>query len=308
MGGGHIGIAERGIALQLLDHGLVFLAGLHGGHAEGDDLDAAQIPPLGGEHFVEGVGDLGGVAGQRGVTDAHVGDLGKGGLQSGEQLGLQLAVQLISGVGGGHIAANVGVEQQGVGDPIAVLAKAADGDVDIQADVGVHHTEGNGRRRAVLVAGQLLGVEVIHSLVLGDLSAEGKAFADLLEHGLDTVAQVAGEDGRLGGGVIDILAGDGADVHDLALLHDQHALAVGHGDHRAAGDDIVAALVGGAAGRLFLPLDRKDIVGKRFTVKIFLPLICQNTADSAETCLNKTHDVISFQLMPQSGRNPYLPN
>ena len=35
----------------------------------------------------------------------------------------------------------------------------------------------------------------------------------------------------------------GADLHDLALLDDEHTLAVRHRDHRAVGDDVLIALV-----------------------------------------------------------------
>ncbi len=59
-GGVHVG----GIPLHGLEHGLVFLAGLDAGHAERDDLNAAEVLPLGGEHFVEGVSHFHGMAGQ----------------------------------------------------------------------------------------------------------------------------------------------------------------------------------------------------------------------------------------------------
>ena len=295
MSGSHVGIAEGGVALQLLDHGLVFLAGLDAGDADGGDLNAAQVAPLAGELLVEGLGQLGGVAGQSGVADTHLGDAGKGRLQSGQQLALHLAVQLLLGVIRRHVAADIGVEQQGVGEHIAVLTEAADGDVDIQTDVIVHHAEGNGRRRAVLVAGDLLGIEIVHALILGGLAAEGEALADLLEDVQDPLAQLTGEDGGLGGGVVDILARLGADVHDLALLHDQHALTVGHGDDGAAGDDVVAAPgVGGAAGIALSALDSENVVRQGFTVEILLPLIGENAAGGTQCCKNKTHSCFSF--------------
>ena len=52
------GVHKGRVALQLLDHLLVFLIGLDAGNAEGDDLHAPQIPPLGGELLVEGVSQL----------------------------------------------------------------------------------------------------------------------------------------------------------------------------------------------------------------------------------------------------------
>ena len=131
MGRAHGGVTEHGVALQLLDHLLVFLAGLHAVDAEGHDLQTPQIPPLVGQHLVEGIGDLHGVAGQSAVADAHIGNLGKGRLQGGQQLAFQLAVQTGAVIGAAHIAADVGVKQNGVADAVAVLTEAADGNVHI---------------------------------------------------------------------------------------------------------------------------------------------------------------------------------
>ena len=43
------GIHKGRVALQLLDHLLVFLVGLHAGNAEGNDLHTAQVAPLAGQ-------------------------------------------------------------------------------------------------------------------------------------------------------------------------------------------------------------------------------------------------------------------
>ncbi len=58
MRGGAGGVHKGRTALQLLDHLLVFLAGLDAGNAEGYDLDAAQLAPLGAQLLVEGLGQL----------------------------------------------------------------------------------------------------------------------------------------------------------------------------------------------------------------------------------------------------------
>ena len=108
------GIHEGRVALQLLEHLLVFLIGGNAGDAKGDDLDAPQVAPLLAQHLVEGVGQLHGVAGQLGVTDAGLADLGEGGLEGRQQLGLELAVQPVAGIRLADVAADVGVEQQRV--------------------------------------------------------------------------------------------------------------------------------------------------------------------------------------------------
>ena len=162
-------------------------------------------------------------------------------------------------------------------------------------DVAVHHAEGDGRRGAELVFHDLLGVEVVDALILAGVAAEGKALADQLEGVLDAFAQLAGEDAGLGGGVIDEFAGLGADLNDLALFHDDHALAVGHGDQGAVGDDVVVALgVGGTAGDALLALDDQHVLVDRVAVEKLLPLISQHAADCADARRNKTHSSCSF--------------
>ena len=235
------------------------------------------------------------MGGQRGVAHAHLGDLREGGLQRGQQLGLELVVELAAGIGVLDVAADVGVEQDGVGDAVGVLAEAADGDVDVDAGALVHDAERDGGGGAVLVADDLLGVEVVDALILGDLAAEGKALAEDLEGLLDGGAEVAREDRGLGGGVVAELTRLGAELGDLAVVDDDHALAVGHGDDGAVGDDVVIAPVA-LSGVFSLALDDERLGVERLAVEILLPLVGQYAVDSAQTCLNKTHLYFSFRL------------
>ena len=94
----------------------------------------------------------------------------KGGLQRGQQLGLELAVETVAGIVPADVAADVRIEQDRVADAVAVLAEAADGDINIDPGALVDHAERNGRGRAVFVADELLGVEVVHALILGRLA------------------------------------------------------------------------------------------------------------------------------------------
>ena len=230
------------------------------------------------------------MARQGAIADAHIGDFGEGGLKSGEKLGLELAVDIIAGVLGGDIAADIGVEQDRVADTVAVLAEAADGDIDIDTGALIHNAEGHGRGSAVLIADKLLGVEVIHALILGGFAAESKALADVLENFLDAGTETAAEDGGLGGAVIDELARLCAELGDLALLDDYHALAIGNGDDGAVGDDIVrTAAVGGPAGNSLAALYDENVIIKRLAVKVFFPLITGNAAGCSKCCTNKTH-------------------
>ena len=285
------------VALHFFQHLLVFFARLHAGYAERYDFKAAQVAPLARQHFIQRVRQLHRMSGERRIADAHVGNLRKRGLKRGKQLGLELAVETVSCVVLTDIAADVRVEQNRVADAVAVLAEAADGNVDVNACPLVNNTEGNRRWRAVLVADELLGVKIVHALILGRLAAEGEALSDVLERVEDTGSQLTGEDRRLGRSIIDKLARLGAELRHLALIDDDHTLSVGDCHDGAVGDDVLAALVVAAApGNAVQALDRHHVLRNGFTVKILLPLIGHHTAGRAQCCFNESHFLISLSL------------
>ena len=286
------GIHKGCIALQLLDHLLVFLVGLHTGNAEGDNLHAAQVAPLGGQLFIERICQLQRMAGQSGVADAHLTDLCERRLERGQQLGFHLACDILGLIVLADVAADVGVEQQRILQPDAVLTEAADTNIEIDARTLIHYAEGNRTGGAVLVARQLLGIKVVDALILGCFAAEGKALADVLEHALHAVAQIAGKDTRLGGHIIGVLARLGTYIDHLALLHDEHALSVCNGDQGAVGDDIVIALcVAGSARGLFPALYCQHVRGDGLTIKVFLPLVGHHAACCAQCRFDKSHNL-----------------
>ncbi len=292
-GGIHVGR----VTLHLLEHTLVLLVRLHGGHAEGNDLKTAQVAPLGREDFVENIRQLRGVAGQRRIADTHLGNAGKRRLQRGQKLAFQLAFDAVARVAMGVIAANVRVEQDGVRHAEAVFDEAADGDVHIDAGALIDHAEGHGVGCAVFVAEQLLGVEEIHALIHGRLAAESEALANIGKHAADAFAQIAREDGRFGGDVVCIFARLGADVYHRSLLHDHHALAIGHRDHGAIGYDIIRAVVAAASGGAFAPFHAYHVFRQSIAVEILFPLVSQNAAYRAECRFDKSHGQNSFAIV-----------
>ena len=192
----------------------------------------------------------------------------------------------------GDVAADVFVKQHGVCQTDTVLAETADADVHIDSRPLVHHPEGNGAGGTVLVAGELLGIEVVDPLVLGGFAAEGKALADVLEHALDGFTQIAGKEAGFCGCIVGVLARLGTHIHNLALLHDEHTLAVCHRDDRAVGDDVVISLgVAGAARDLLFSLDGQYIRREGFTVEKFLPLVSHYAAGSSECSFDQSHSV-----------------
>ena len=95
----------------------------------------------------------------------------------------------------------------------------------------------------------------------------------------------------LGSVDVGVLAGLGADVHHLTLLHDEHALSVRNGDQAAVGDNVVIALgVAGTARDLLFALDRQHIRGDRLAIKVFLPLVGQHAASRAHCRFDQSHN------------------
>ena len=211
-------------------------------------------------------------------------------LQSVHQLTLQAGSQLRGIVLVGNVAAHVGVEQQRVADAVSKAAVAADIHRELIAPLlADHHAERDGRRGAVQDLAQFLGVDVVHPLILAGVAAVGKALGHGLEGSSQTIAKVAGEHAGLGGGIEGILARLGAHLHHLALLHDEHTLAIGHSNAAAVGNDVVLAVVGAAAGGALLTLDHQHVFIQRIAIEKFLPLVCKRSAQCAHTCFDQTH-------------------
>ena len=291
MCGGTGRVHERRAPLQVFQHLFVFLAGLDARDAQRDDFQTAQLAPLGRKLLIQCVGQLGGMAGQGRVADAHLADPGERRLKGSHQFGLQLAVQCVTGVGVFHIAADVGVEQDGVGDAVAVLAEAPYADVNVNAGALVHDPEGYRAGCAVLVADQLLGVDVVDALVGRRLTAKGEPLADLGENFVDVLCQtLSGKERGLGAGAVSVLAGFRAEVNDLALLDDEGALTLGNGDEGAVRDDVFrAAAVCGTAGSLLFAFNGEDVRRESVTREKFLPLVGHHTGCRANSSFDKTH-------------------
>ena len=273
--------ARREAELQVLDRLLILFGGLDAADAAGDDLDAVDLAPGGGQFLVEGIGELLRVAGQGAVADPLVRDSGEGGLQGCQELGPQLIVDPVACVIPVHIAADVLVEKDRVGQFVDILAEATDGDIQIQSDIPVHDPEGNRAGRAVLVADDILGVEIIDALVVRRHTAVGNTRCELLEALLDALSQASGKDAGLGGRIIRVGTGLRADIHDRALVDNDHTLAFIDHDRRPVGDDVLTPAPVQEAGfaGVMLALAHKDIRRHFRAVEIFLPLIPEHRTE-----------------------------
>ena len=234
------------------------------------------------------------------ITYADLGNPCKSGLQRRQQLSAHLTDQLFYGIISGYISAHIGIEEQRICKPEAVLSETADRNVQIQADILVDYTKRYRRRCSVLVAGDFLGVEIIDSLILGGFSSEGKTLSDHLEDFGNTFPEIAGKHGRLRRGIVLVFTRFCTDIYDFTLLDYQHALTVGDRNDRSAGDDIVKTMVSTAECGTFPSFRRQNGVRQRFAVKILLPLIRKNAGSGSERCMNKSHLSISFRCLKPS--------
>jgi len=182
---------------------------------------------------------------------------------------------LVAGIFGGDVPTYVPVEEHRVRNFIGVFAEAADGNVHIQPNVGVHDAERHGVGGAVFVADDFLGVKIINALILAGVPPEGEALLQRFPGTLEPLPEPAVEDCGFRRAVPDELARFRREFHNRALFHDHHALTVIHRDDGSVGDDVILrADVGTASGRSpFLPFLSQDIGRQGFTVKILAPLI-----------------------------------
>ena len=292
-GGSHKGR----VALQLLDHLLVFFVGLDAGNAKRDNFHPAKITPPGRKLFVECFGQFQRMAGKGRVADPHFRDFGKSRLKGSQELSFHLPGNLVGFIVLRHIAADIGIKQQRVSQADTVLTETSDGDVQINTRSLIHHPEGDGAGGTVLVAGELLCVEIIDTLIFGCLASKGKALSNVQEHALNGFPQIAGENAGLRGHVVGILSRLSAHVHHFSLFHDEHALAVRHGDYRTVGDDVVITFaVAGASCDFLLSFDRQYIRGDGLAVEEFLPLVRQHAASRSQRGFNQSHSTNPLSL------------
>ena len=144
-----------------------------------------------------------------------------------------------------NVAANVCVEENRVCDLVTVRAETFYRNVHVKPNVLVDDAEGNRRGRSVFVADNFFGVKVVDSLVTAGIAAESKTFLHREEDVLNIFGKrlVAVKEARFGGLVVNVFAAVRAEVDDLALLDNHHALPVVDRNFRAVGYDVVVAVV-----------------------------------------------------------------
>ena len=284
------------IALHFLDHLFVFFVRFYGRYAEGYDFDSAKSAPFFRKNFVKSVRHFRGVSRKCGIADSHCGNLCKCRLERCKKFALELAVKLASLILICYVSAYVGIEKYRVRKTVAVFAEAADCDIDIDSRSFINYSERYRARSSVFVSNKFLGVEVIYSLVLCCISAEGETFSDSLKRIDYACSEFSAEDGRLGGHIICIFAGFCADINYFSLFNNAHALAVRYCDYRTVGNDIIFALgVGTSSACSFFTFCCKHVRRNCLTVKILFPLICQYSADCSAYRFYKSHNsALSF--------------
>ena len=289
---GDIRIRHGKTHLYFLQLRFVIFIGLDAVYAEGNDFDAAELSPFLGKDFIQRVRQLHGMSRELGVVDLKRRKLCKGRLQRRAKLGTKHAVQVASVIAVFRIACHIGVEKQRIHDVIAVFTEATDAHGEHLAGHIVKRFEGDFAGRAVLISQNFLHIEIVHSLVFAGVAAKGEAFAHFLKHILHAGFEVAGENGGLGGFVVNEFAGLITELYHLALFDDHHALAHIDRDAGPIGNDIVLGTGIGAAALgagALLAFHHQCIRIERVTVYKFFPLVGQYPADRSNSCFDQTH-------------------
>ena len=208
------------------------------------------------------------------VTDTHIGNSGKCGLQGGHQLTFELAVQIFPGVGHFHISAYIHIKTDGIHHAIGIFPMTADGDINVQPNVPVHYAEGHRIGRSVLISNDFLSVKKIYSLILGGLSAKGEPDTEGFKGTPHILSQISVKDGGFAGRIINVFSGLGAHIHHFPLIHNHHALSFIYRDNRSVGYHVLAPFfIGTSSGGFLASFYCKDIGRNRITIEIFFPLI-----------------------------------
>ena len=226
------------------------------------------------------------MSGQRAVADALVGNPGKGRLQSCQQLGAELIVNLVTCIISVDIAADILVEQDRIGHLISILTEAADGDIQIETDVLVYYAERNRARGPVFISDDVLCIEIVNTLVFGSNAAVSDAGRKFLEALFDSLTEAAGEDTGLRRSIISVGTGLSTDIHNSSLVDDDHALTFIDNDRGTIGDHILTAapVEDTRLACVMLALADKHIRRHFRAVKIFFPLISENRTKRSACC------------------------
>ena len=272
----HVGIPQDGGFLHVADHLFILFRSGHAADAKGSDGNSAQMEPFFAQHLIQRIRNLSRVAGQGAVTDSHFRNLREGRLQRSHQLAFQHAVQIVSGIGALHVAANICVKAERIHNTIGILPMAPDRNVHIQTDVRIHHAERHRIGRAVFISHDFLRIKIVHPLIPWRFPAKGEADTEQFKGFPDIFSQISIENGRLRRHIINIFSRFGTDLHHLPLIHDHHALAFINRNDGAIGNDVFRSFpVGAPSGRPFLALHCQNLLRQAVAVKIFLPLISE---------------------------------
>ena len=171
-----------------------------------------------------------------------------------------------------------------------------DGNVHIQTNVLVYHTEWHRCHSSVLIADQFLNIHIVNSLLCGCHTTKADTLTQFLKGCLNILTQAAIEQAWLCTGVIQKLSCLCTHIYDLPLIHNQHTLSICHTDDRTIGDHVaVTAFLEQLILLSLVSSCHQNICRKGITVKIISPGIGQYAGCGCQCCTNQTH--ISFLLV-----------
>ena len=197
-------------------------------------------------------------------------------LHGSHQLRLHLILQLTAIITVRHIPADILVKQKRVRNSERIGTIAPNTHIHIQTNIVIYVPKRNRRSCAIQIVHNFLRIEEINSLVLACTAAERKSLPHGFEGIHNTVTQITAEQAGLSGLVKNKLSGLRTELHNTALFHNNHTLALVHCHNGTIGNDIICSFIIAASAVLSpFSLCHQDIIGKGITVKVFPPLVCQ---------------------------------
>ena len=203
------------------------------------------------------------------VSDAVASHCRKRRLQRGEKLCLELAVDLVSCEVACDISDNSCIEKDRIHYSVAVLSETCEGNIEVDAGIVILYPERYGIGRSVLVAHDLLRIYEVYSLILSRHSSELESLAYIGKSLFEAGPEVPVKQRRLRLAVEYIFSGLSAEIQNLALLDDDHALSVCDSDYGPVADDVVRSVIRSASASC-RSLE-KHFVRNGFTVEIVSP-------------------------------------
>ena len=219
------------------------------------------------------------------IANTHTRYFGKCRLQCGKKLCLKHAVNLIPLIIIGYISADISIEQQWIYNLIRILSITANGNIYIQTYVLIHNTKRNWISRSIFISYNFFRIKEIYPLVFPCLASETKPFSDRKKSILNICTKTSIENTWLCRSVVDKFSRLCTNIHNLALVYNNHTLSFIHSYNRTITDNVLRTFgIASPSCYSFLAFFYQNLRPYGITMKIIPPLICQYTIKCTCSC------------------------